>query len=305
MTNLLLFIYAFFAIVLENMAIFTFDLASVLIKINKNDGKRGNKMNKFDKLGLQLFTIRNFMQTEEDVRESFQKMRKYGYTQAQTARCGVSSEVLARLAKEEGIEIVGIHTSFDAMLKNVEQVIEDTLTVGSTNMGIGGFHDFNSLDDVKRFIEQANDIAVKAAANGLKLTYHNHSHEFIRWGNNKTTMDMLVEGLDPNHTSFVLDTYWVQHGGADVRYWIEKLAGRIDILHLKDMKLIIVPDFVKPQRVQQMTEIGAGNMNWELIIESAKKSGVKYYVVEQDNSWSVNCFASIKASAEYLGKLMD
>ena len=118
-------------------------------------------------------------------------------------------------------------------------------------------------------------------------------------------MDMLVEGLDPNHTSFVLDTYWVQHGGADVRYWIEKLAGRIDILHLKDMKLIIVPDFVKPQRVQQMTEIGAGNMNWELIIESAKKSGVKYYVVEQDNSWSVNCFASIKASAEYLGKLMD
>jgi len=38
--DLLLFIYAFFAIVLENMAIFTFDLASVLIKINKNDKKK-------------------------------------------------------------------------------------------------------------------------------------------------------------------------------------------------------------------------------------------------------------------------
>lgn len=48
-------------------------------------------------------------------------------------------------------------------------------------------------------------------------------------------MDVLVDGLDPKTTSFVLDTYWVQHGGGDVRAWMEKLAGRIDILHLKDM----------------------------------------------------------------------
>ena len=39
-------------------------------------------------LGLQLYTIRDFMKTEEDIRESFQKMRKYGYTQAQTAGSG-------------------------------------------------------------------------------------------------------------------------------------------------------------------------------------------------------------------------
>jgi hypothetical protein len=29
-------------------------------------------------------------------------------------------------------------------------------------------------------------------------------------------MDMLVDGLDPEKISFVLDTYWVQHGGGDV-----------------------------------------------------------------------------------------
>ena len=38
-----LFIYAFFAVVLEKMTIFTFVLASVLIKINKNEEKRGNE----------------------------------------------------------------------------------------------------------------------------------------------------------------------------------------------------------------------------------------------------------------------
>jgi len=64
---------------------------------------------------------------------------------------------------------------------------------------------------------------------------------------------------------------------------------------------------VKPQEsinVHQITEIGNGNLNWDLIIESAEKSGVKYYVVEQDNSWEVNCFQSIRKSAEYLRKYM-
>ena len=57
--------------------------------------------------------------------------------------------------------------------------------------------------------------------------------------------------------------------------------------------------------VQQITEIGSGNMNWDGIIESAEKSGVKYYVVEQDRNWNPNCFAAIKKSAEYLRKYMD
>lgn len=258
----------------------------------------------FQELGLQLYTIRDFMQTEEDVRESFQKMRKYGYTQAQTAPCGVSYEKLGKIAKEEGIQIVGTHMPFDAILSNTEQAIEDNQKLGSTNIGIGGYHKFSTLDNISWFVEQANKIAEKAAANGMKFTYHNHSHEFVKWQNGKTTLDMLVEGLDPQNTTFVLDTYWVQYGGGDVRYWIENLAGRIDILHLKDMKLVLVPEFAKTQKVQQITEIGAGNLNWDLIIQSAVKSGVKHFVVEQDNNYTINCFSSIKTSAEYLRKYM-
>lgn len=133
----------------------------------------------------------------------------------------------------------------------------------------------------------------------MKFTYHNHSHEFIRLENGKTAMEMLMEGLDSKNTTFVLDTYWVQHGGGDPRQWIEKLAGRIDILHLKDMRRIKAD-----HDVQQITEIGSGNMNWDGIIKSAEKSGVKYYVVEQDANWNPNCFAAIKKSADYLKKYM-
>ena len=252
-------------------------------------------------LGLQLFTIRDFMRSEEDIRESFQKMRKYGYTQAQTAGCAVPYADFGRIAREEGIQIVGTHDNFDMMVNDFEQALENHKLLGTTNMGIGGKH-YNSIDEVLAFIEQANIVGEKAARNGMKFTYHNHSHEFLRWENGKTTMDMLVEGLDPETTSFVLDTYWVQHGGGDVRAWIEKLAGRIDILHLKDMKRVMPAD--KNEPVQRITEIGNGNLSWDLILDTADKCGVKYYVVEQDNGYEINCFSSIRRSADYLKQFM-
>lgn len=252
-------------------------------------------------IGLQLYTIRDFMKSEEDIRESFQKMRKYGYTQGQTAGCAIPYADFGRIAKEEGIEIVGTHDNFDLMVNDFEQALENHKLLGTSNMGIGGIK-CASADEVKAFIEKANLVGEKAAKHGMKFTYHNHSHEFFRWENGKTTMDMLVEGLNPETTSFVLDTYWVQYGGGDVRCWIEKLAGRIDILHLKDMRI----QWSKEQpATPQITEIGNGNLNWELILDTAKKCGVKYYVVEQDYNYQVNCFASIKTSADYLKKFMD
>jgi sugar phosphate isomerase/epimerase len=176
------------------------------------------------------------------------------------------------------------------MLRHPDEAMRNHEALGTRLMGIGGFH-ATDPDEVSRFIEQANTVAANIRPHGFKFTYHNHSNEFIRLKNGKTVMDMLVEGLDPEGTSFVLDTYWVQHGGGDVRYWIEKLAGRIDILHLKDMG--------RNENGPYITEIGNGNLWWEGILAAAKKAGVKYYVVEQD-SWPGDPFDSVRQSAAYL-----
>lgn len=71
-------------------------------------------------IGLQLFSIRDFMKTEDDIRESFNKMRMYGYTQAQTAGCAVPYADFARIAKDEGIQIIGTHDNFNMMVNDFE-----------------------------------------------------------------------------------------------------------------------------------------------------------------------------------------
>lgn len=251
------------------------------------------------KLGLQLFTIRQFMTTEDDIRESFAKVKAAGYDQVQTAGCQIPYDRFGELAKEYGLEIVGTHDDFDMMLNDFDKALENHKLLGTKNMGTGGYFAEMTPDAISRYIEQVNTIGEKAAKNGMRFTYHNHSHEFAKLDNGKTAMDMLVDGFDKNNVTFCLDTYWIQHGGGDPREWIEKLEGRLDILHLKDMKRVF-----SDTNVQQITEVGNGNMNWKGILESAEKADVKYYVVEQDTNWQPNCFAAIRKSAQYLRDLM-
>ena len=247
---------------------------------------------KIQKLGLQLYTVRHTLGTPENVRATFRKMKELGYDVAQTAGCELSYEEFGRIAREEGIEICGTHEGMSLMLNDPDEAMRIHDTLGCKFMGIGGFHP-QSAYDVECFIENANTIGRNVHPYGFKFTYHNHSHEFVRLDNGKTIMDMLAEGIDPETTSFCLDTYWIQHGGADVRYWIEKLAGRIDILHLKDMGRNADGPFI--------TEIGNGNLWWEGILETAEKAGVKYYVVEQDTCPG-DPFDSIKQSSDYIHK---
>ncbi len=247
---------------------------------------------KIQKLGLQLYTIRDYLGDADALRSSFRRMRELGYEVAQTCGCSIPYDEFGQLAKDEGIEICGTHDNANMMFQDPKKAMELHRQLGTTNMGTGGFWP-KSVEEVEQFIENANKLGDVIYDYGFKFTYHNHSHEFIRFENGKTTMDMLVEGLNPKTTSFVLDTYWIQHGGGDVRFWIEKLAGRIDILHLKAMG--------RNEQGPFITEIGNDNMNWAGILETADKAGVKYYVVEQD-IWPGNPFDSIKQSSEYLHK---
>lgn len=259
-----------------------------------------NEVNVMNKIGIQLYSVRDHLTTEESARETFKKLRELGYTEAQTAGCyGLDYGVFGKLANDAGIEIVGTHDPFEPMKNDLETCIENHKKLGTTNMGIGGFGwGVTSSAVVEEFIADANKIAKRLKEVGMKFTYHNHSQEFIKLDNGKTMMEMFMEGFDENIT-YVLDTYWVQNAGGDVCTWIEKLAGKIDILHLKDMAVKYAED---SSVVSYITEVGNGNIDFKKAIETAEKCGVKYFCVEQDNC-PFDFEPSLKASSDYLHKL--
>ena len=182
-------------------------------------------------------------------------------------------------------------------------------TLGTTNVGLGAmpWESRHTVDALNAFIEEFNACAAQYAEHGMKLTYHNHSFEFKRLEDGRTLFDHLMEKFDKNNVSFVLDTYWLQHGGVDIRETIEKLAGRIDILHIKDMEAFHHLTIGNAEiDVPYITEIGAGNINFKSIIPLAEACGVKYFVVEDDRAVEVGSFDAVKRSADYIkGNLLS
>lgn len=259
----------------------------------------------FNRLGLQLYTARDFFIDEEMANLTLKKIHDAGYTEAHTAgRYCFTPEKFNELLKNNGIQIIGTHYDYEPILNDIEGTKALHRLYGTTNIGIGGMPGFasKSTDGLKQFIKDFNHAAEEYAKDGFKLTYHNHHFEFMRIDGTKTIMDYLKEGFDKDTVSFVLDTCWVMAGCNDLCSWMEKLAGRIDILHLKDVRL----ENCDGHFCGTMTEVGSGFVNWDKVIPLAEQIGVKHYVVEQDSNFEIwgDPFNSIRKSADYLKKFM-
>lgn len=256
-----------------------------------------------EKLGVQIFTVRDYLNDEEQIRNTFKRLKKIGYDYIQTAGTPkIPYKTFGKLAKECGLEICGTHDDFDMMIDNPEESVKNHRFLGTSIAGIGGAG-FNGSDGTWRTMGYHNDEELfgtidkinKAAENlcpaGFKVTYHNHGWELAKY-KGKTVLRHILEGTDPKCVSICLDTYWAQFGGADVRQTIKELSGRIDILHLKDM--------ARGESAPYMAYIGEGNFFWQGIIDEARNAGVKFLIVEQDDCEGRDPFDCLEKSYNYL-----
>jgi len=226
-------------------------------------------------LAAQLYTLRDFCKTAKDFEESLRKLKKIGYDVVQISGIGpISYPEIKRILDDTGIACCATHIPYERMVKETEQVIEEHYLIQCKYPAIGGLPgEYRSAEGFSKFAKEATEVGKKLAKGGLRFGYHNHSFELEKFGK-RTGLAILYEDSDPEYFKAEIDTYWVQHGGGDSAAWIEKLAGRIPLVHLKDMT---VRDG-KPI----MAEVGEGNLNWPRIVAACKKAGVEWYIVEQD-----------------------
>jgi len=245
------------------------------------------------KIGAQLYTVREFTQTTKDFAGTIKKVADMGYNCVQVSGIGaeITATEIAEICKAHNVEVAITHTAPDRIKNETAQVIQDHITMGVKYIGVGavpwgtrltkeGYTDF-----VKDFTPAAK--AIKEA--GLQFMYHNHDFEFAKF-DGKLAMDFLVENLPD--TGFTLDTYWVQLGGGDPAWWIKKLTGRVDVIHIKDLVIV--------DGTPHMAEIFEGNLNWNAIFESCKTAGVKYAMVEQDECYGKDPFECLELSLRNL-----
>lgn len=248
------------------------------------------------KIGAQLFTLNGFTGTLDGLAESLKKVADIGYTTVQVSgTCAFEPEWMKEQLTKNGLECVVTHSKAERMVEMPDTVFDEHATFGCSNMGIGSCPIGVNDEGLNYFIENLGPVARRFNERGGKLFYHNHWREFIKDDKGERFMDKLCAAFTPNELGIILDTYWVHYSGSDVLYWIEKLKGRLDCVHLKDMSC--ADD--KPR----MMPIGSGNMNWEKILPAFESAGTKFALVEQDNCNGEDPFECLKKSYDYLHSL--
>lgn len=239
-------------------------------------------------IGLQMYTLRDFCNTPEDISKTAEKISKIGYRVIQVSGiASIDTKELKKILDDNGLYACSTHTGYEQIVNEIDRIIEKHKILGCEAIICPGLP--GELHNKQGYLKVAKDfekVLPKIKSNGLILGYHNHAIEFERY-DGKTGLEILLEnchGLEAE-----IDTYWVQYGGADPTFWIDKYCKRVSEIHFKDMGI--------EKNKQVMPPIGTGNLNWKAILSACKKSYVKYCLVEMDNT-TIDPFEAIKISFE-------
>ncbi|MEO8030906.1 MAG: sugar phosphate isomerase/epimerase [Gemmatimonadota bacterium] len=254
---------------------------------------RGAGADRLDKIGLQLYTVRDAM--EREVEATLARVAAIGYREVEFAGYfGRTPAQVRALLTRNGLTAPSAHVEYGTIIKGQwDQVLDEALAVGHQYVVVAWIDEDqrSTLDAWKRVAERLNTAAEAAKRRGLLMAYHNHSYEFDRL-DGQTPYDLLLATTDPKLVLLEMDLYWVTKGGRDPLDYFVRWPGRIRLVHIKDSKG--PPDHV-------MTEVGAGVIPWASILGRHRQAGIEHYFVEHDDP--KDSLASAEASYRYLRAL--
>jgi sugar phosphate isomerase/epimerase len=227
-----------------------------------------------DRIALELYTLRDL--TSRDMIGTLREVAAQGYKAVEFAGHGNSTVDAIRAELDKlGVRGAALHTNLNALETGRVQLLDDARTLGCDYVVLASVpqEQRGSVDAATRLATAFNAFGEACSLAGLQFAYHNHNFEFAPLGD--TNMySILLENTDPELVKFELDVFWAQFANQDPVGVLGRLAGRVPLLHVKDMT-------AGEERAD--APIGEGILPWPEILRTAASAGSEYYIVEQDH----------------------
>ena len=237
--------------------------------------------------GLALYTVRDAM--TKDPKGTLKAVADAGYAYVESANYadgkfyGMTPAEFKSYLGSLSLTAKSAHMGMVNM-ENADQLIADVKAAGITyfvipvppmgmfkfdpatrSMGMTG-----TADELVKIMDTLGEKCHKA---GLQLLYHNHDFEFKPLADGTVIEDVLLEKCNPKYVNFQMDLFWVTKAEVDPLVYFEKYPGRFKAWHVKDMSTEGV-----------FAPVGTGTIDFKRILAAKKKSGMEFYLVEQDNT---------------------
>ncbi len=259
-------------------------------------------------MGVQLWTVN--AQMKADIPGTLKALKGTGFDVIETAGLydGTATALKSQL-QDAGLGCRSCHVNMGALLDNLDMHIANTHALGAswlvcsspktpgpidqTKPWVQAMGETMTLDAYKQNADYIAMLAPKVTSAGLKFAYHNHPMEFADLGGGVTGYELFAQSSDLLRLE--MDLGWVFAAGLDPVAMLHKYAGRVDLLHVKDM--------VKDANGYRSVEIGRGMIDWKTTLKAAHDTKVSGFFVEQEEPYLKPIFESLQDSVGYLRKL--
>lgn len=193
--------------------------------------------------GVQVYTVREFIGTQEGYEQSLRKIREIGYDSVQTYGWKVPDAEHKAFLEELGLTTESVGGDYEEMLRDpaaIKKAIETAHFYGTDLVSVGTLP-VPLRESREGFLEYAagvNKIGAELKKEGVHLLYHSHALEFFSLGGGENGFDLLFNETDPEAFWYCIDTHWMQSGGKNPAEYILKAKGRVPIVHFKDYKIV-------------------------------------------------------------------
>jgi sugar phosphate isomerase/epimerase len=245
---------------------------------------------KIKDVGVQLYTVRKEM--ADDPIGTLKKLAKIGFKELESARSdkgnyyGLAPKEIKKIASDLGMRVRSGHIHVDNdWKKSLDQATEtgQEYIISAVLPSQG-----QTADHYKASADEFNKLGEECKKANLSFGYHNHESEFEKV-DGQILYDILLDRCDPSLVTLELDLGWVVASGNDPFAYFNKYPGRFPLWHLKDVSLA----------EKKSVEFGKGKVDIMGLLKQAKKAGLKYFFVEQED-YAVDAFDSMRYDFNYL-----
>ncbi len=247
-------------------------------------------------IGAQLFTLRDYCKTTQDLDETLKKVADMGIKTVQLSGvCAYDPAWMAERLKEYGLTADITHFDINRITNETEATLKFHQTMNCPYIGIGCMPSEHmrpfTEEKLTAFFERVRPATKYFAEHGSKFMYHTHHFEFAML-DGKSVLARMLEEFPANEYGITFDVWWAQYTGENPVKWLYALEGRTDCVHFKDMSHNANGDII-------MVPNGDGIMDYDAIIKACVDTGVKFGYIEQDNCNGEDPFACMKRSYDF------
>jgi sugar phosphate isomerase/epimerase len=237
-------------------------------------------------VALELYTVRD--ETSRDFAGTLRRVAQLGYAGVEFAGYGnLTAQEMSALLAETGLRVAGTHLGLDALQDpQLDASIRYCKDIGCSFIVLPWLAgEWRTLEGMQALAPRLNAIGQRCQEHGITFAYHNHDFEFTRV-DGVYLLDYLLQLTDPSLVKIELDVYWAAYAGVDPVAYLQALANRVALVHLKDMAAD-----------RSMTEVGKGILDMRQICAFAQVHGL-WGGVEHDHP-QIPSLESARISLEY------